>query len=53
GTAALEMSPPEDVPTTTAPGADQVGEAVAAEPPADQESRERGHDGTDANAPPK
>nr|GEV01740.1 transposase (putative), gypsy type [Tanacetum cinerariifolium] len=53
GTAAPEMPPPEDVPTTIAPGADQAGEAVAAEPPADREGRKRGHDGTDASAPPK
>nr|GEW73685.1 hypothetical protein [Tanacetum cinerariifolium] len=53
GTAAPKMPSPEDVPTTTAPGADQAVETVAAEPPAAQESRKRGHDGTDANAPPK
>nr|GEV26383.1 hypothetical protein [Tanacetum cinerariifolium] len=53
GTAAPKMPPPEDVPTTTAPGADQAGEAVAAGPPVARESRKRGHDGTDANAPPK
>nr|GEX82770.1 hypothetical protein [Tanacetum cinerariifolium] len=52
-TAAPEMPPPEDIPTTTAPGADQAVETVAAEPPAARESRKRGHDGTDANAPPK
>nr|GEX72275.1 hypothetical protein [Tanacetum cinerariifolium] len=45
GTATPEMPPPEDVPTTTAPGADQAVETVA--------SRKRGHEGTDANAPPK
>nr|GFA03631.1 hypothetical protein [Tanacetum cinerariifolium] len=53
GTAAPEMPPPDDVPTTTAPGDDQAVETVAAEPHAAQESRKRGHDGTDANAPPK
>nr|GEZ05142.1 hypothetical protein [Tanacetum cinerariifolium] len=53
GTVAPEMPPPEDVPTTTAPGDDQAVETVAAEPPAAQESRKRGHDRTDANAPPK
>nr|GEX93279.1 hypothetical protein [Tanacetum cinerariifolium] len=52
-TAAPEMPPPEDVPATAAPGADQAGEAVAAEPPVARESRKRGHDGIDANAPPK
>nr|GFB53247.1 hypothetical protein [Tanacetum cinerariifolium] len=39
GTAAPEMPPPEDVPATAAPGADQAREAVAAEPPAARESR--------------
>nr|GEW81832.1 hypothetical protein [Tanacetum cinerariifolium] len=34
GTAAPEMPPLEDVPATAAPGADQAGEAVAAELPA-------------------
>nr|GEW14605.1 hypothetical protein [Tanacetum cinerariifolium] len=53
GTAAPEVPPPEDVPTTAAPGASQAEEAVAAEPPTTRESRKRGHDGTDANAPPK
>nr|GEW34221.1 reverse transcriptase domain-containing protein [Tanacetum cinerariifolium] len=53
GTAAPEMPSPKDVPTTTAPGADQVGEVVAEKPSAARESRKRGHDGTDANAPPK
>nr|GEZ68661.1 hypothetical protein [Tanacetum cinerariifolium] len=53
GTAAPKMPSPEDVPTTTAPGADQAGEAVAAGPSVARESRKRGHDGTDANAPPK
>nr|GEW46037.1 hypothetical protein [Tanacetum cinerariifolium] len=53
GTAAPEMPPPEDVPTITAPGADQAVETVAAEPPVARESHKRGHDGTDANAPPK
>nr|GEW33722.1 hypothetical protein [Tanacetum cinerariifolium] len=52
-TAALEMPPPEDVPITTAPGTDQAVETIAVEPPAVQESRKRGHEGIDANAPPK
>nr|GEY89052.1 cytochrome P450 81E8-like [Tanacetum cinerariifolium] len=52
-TAAPEMSPPEEVPITTAPGAGQAAEAVVAEPPAVRESRKRGPEGTDANAPPK
>nr|GEY78970.1 hypothetical protein [Tanacetum cinerariifolium] len=53
GTAALEMLPPEDVPATAAPGVGQAEEAVAAVPPVARESRKRGHDGVDANAPPK
>nr|GEZ52607.1 transposase (putative), gypsy type [Tanacetum cinerariifolium] len=52
-TAAPEMPPPEEVPITTAPGADQAAEAVVAEPPAVRESRKRGHEGIDANALPK
>nr|GFA53209.1 hypothetical protein [Tanacetum cinerariifolium] len=52
-TAAPEVPPPEEVPTTTAPGIDQAVETVAVEPPAVQESRKRGHEGIDANAPPK
>nr|GEV23558.1 hypothetical protein [Tanacetum cinerariifolium] len=51
GTDAPDMPPPEDVPTTAAPGAGQAEETVAAEPPAARESRKRGHDGNDANAP--
>nr|GEW30343.1 hypothetical protein [Tanacetum cinerariifolium] len=53
GTAAPEMPPPEDVPVTTAPGTDQAVETVAVEPPTVRESHKRGHEGTDANAPPK
>nr|GFC14919.1 hypothetical protein [Tanacetum cinerariifolium] len=52
-TAAPEMPPPEEVPITTAPGADQAAEAVVAEPHAVRESYKRGHEGIDANAPPK
>nr|GEU47443.1 hypothetical protein [Tanacetum cinerariifolium] len=52
GTAASEMPPSEDVPATDAPGAGQVEEA-ATDPPAAIESRKRGRDGTDVNAPPK
>nr|GEZ98024.1 putative transposase (putative), gypsy type [Tanacetum cinerariifolium] len=52
-TAALEMPPPEDVPVTTAPGTDQAVETVAVEPSAVRESRKRGYEGIDANAPPK
>nr|GFA81551.1 hypothetical protein [Tanacetum cinerariifolium] len=52
-TATPEMPPPEDVPITTAPGTDQAVETVVVEPPAVRESRKRGHEGIDANAPPK
>nr|GEY70972.1 zinc finger, CCHC-type [Tanacetum cinerariifolium] len=52
GTAALEMPSPVDVPAIAAPRVGQAEEAVAAEPPVAQESRKRGHDGVDANAPP-
>nr|GEZ62136.1 hypothetical protein [Tanacetum cinerariifolium] len=41
-TAAPEMPPPEEVPTTTAPGTDQAVETVAVKPPAVRESRKRG-----------
>nr|GFA06745.1 transposase (putative), gypsy type [Tanacetum cinerariifolium] len=53
GTAAPEMPSPMDVPTTAAPGVGQAEEAVAAEPHVARESHKRGHDGVDANAPPK
>nr|GFA34381.1 hypothetical protein [Tanacetum cinerariifolium] len=52
-TAAPEMPPPEEVPNTTAPGGTQAAKTVAVEPPAVRESRKRGHEGIDANAPPK
>nr|GFA24307.1 hypothetical protein [Tanacetum cinerariifolium] len=52
-TAASEMPPPEDVPVTTAPGTDQAVETVAVEPSVVRESRKRGYEGIDANAPPK
>nr|GFC71579.1 hypothetical protein [Tanacetum cinerariifolium] len=51
GTAALEMPPSEDVPATAAPGAGQAKETAATDPPAASESRIRGRDGTDVNAP--
>nr|GFC81880.1 hypothetical protein [Tanacetum cinerariifolium] len=50
-TAAPEMPPPEEVPITTAHRADRAVETVAVEPPAVRESRKRGHEGIDANAP--
>nr|GEX69210.1 hypothetical protein [Tanacetum cinerariifolium] len=52
-TAAPEMPPPEEVPLVTVPGAGQAVEAVVAEPHTVQESRKRGPEGVDANAPPK
>nr|GEW75986.1 transposase (putative), gypsy type [Tanacetum cinerariifolium] len=52
-TATLEMPLPEEVPITTVPGGNQAAETVAVEPPAVRESRKRGHEGIDANAPPK
>nr|GEW17249.1 retrovirus-related Pol polyprotein from transposon TNT 1-94 [Tanacetum cinerariifolium] len=52
-TAAPEIPPPEDVPVTTAPGIDQAVEIVAVEPSVVRESRKRGYEGIDANAPPK
>nr|GFB05613.1 reverse transcriptase domain-containing protein [Tanacetum cinerariifolium] len=52
-TAAPEMPPPEEVPVTTAPGSDQVVEAVVAGPPTARESHKRGPEGVDANAPSK
>nr|GFB86701.1 hypothetical protein [Tanacetum cinerariifolium] len=52
-TAAPEMPPPEEVPITTVPGGNQAARTVAVEPPAVRESRKRGHEGIDANAPPK
>nr|GFB77373.1 transposase (putative), gypsy type [Tanacetum cinerariifolium] len=41
------------VPITTAPGAGQAAKTVVAEPLAVRESRKRGHEGIEANAPPK
>nr|GEX84094.1 hypothetical protein [Tanacetum cinerariifolium] len=52
GTMAPEVPPPEDVPTTRGvPEAGQAERVAAADPPAVGESRKRGHDGVDANAP--
>nr|GFA00482.1 hypothetical protein [Tanacetum cinerariifolium] len=53
GAAALEMPSSEDVPATAAPGAGQAEETATMDPPAASESRKRGRDGTDVNAPPK
>nr|GEW66875.1 hypothetical protein [Tanacetum cinerariifolium] len=53
GTAAPKMPSSEDVPAIVAPGAGQAEELTAADPPAAAESRKRGRDGIDVNAPPK
>nr|GEW64034.1 hypothetical protein [Tanacetum cinerariifolium] len=54
GTTAPEVLPSEDVPTTRgAPEAGQAKEVIATDPSAVAESRKRGHDGVDTNAPPK
>nr|GFC45236.1 hypothetical protein [Tanacetum cinerariifolium] len=51
-TAAPEVPPPEEVPITTVLGGNQVA-PVAVKSPVVQESRKRGHEGIDANAPSK
>nr|GEY46265.1 hypothetical protein [Tanacetum cinerariifolium] len=51
GTAALKMPSSEDVPTTAAPGAGQAEETATTDLLAAPESRKRGRDGTDVNAP--
>nr|GEZ88737.1 hypothetical protein [Tanacetum cinerariifolium] len=51
-TAAPEVPSPEEVPITTVPGGDQVA-PVAVEPHTVQESRKRGREGIDVNAPSK
>nr|GEV79060.1 transposase (putative), gypsy type [Tanacetum cinerariifolium] len=53
GTVAPEVQPPEDVPATSAPEAGQAEEVAATDPSAVTKNRKRGHDGADANAPPK
>nr|GEV49082.1 hypothetical protein [Tanacetum cinerariifolium] len=53
GTVAPEMPPSEDVPATDAPGGGQAEEVAAIDPSAATESRKRGLDETDVNAPPK
>nr|GFD52246.1 hypothetical protein [Tanacetum cinerariifolium] len=52
-TVAPEMPPSEDVPATDVLGAGQAEETTATDPPAALESRKRGRDSTDVNAPPK
>nr|GEW55742.1 hypothetical protein [Tanacetum cinerariifolium] len=53
GTVAPEMPPSEDVPATDAPRVGQAEEVAAMDPAAATESRKRGRDETDVNAPPK
>nr|GEW79177.1 hypothetical protein [Tanacetum cinerariifolium] len=53
GTVAPEVPPSEDVPVTDVPEAGQAEETAATNPPAALESRKRGRDRTDVNAPPK
>nr|GEU64282.1 hypothetical protein [Tanacetum cinerariifolium] len=53
-TMALEVPLPEDVPTTRgAPESGPAERVAATDPPAVKECRKSGHDGVDANAPPK
>nr|GFB41385.1 hypothetical protein [Tanacetum cinerariifolium] len=52
-TTAPEMPPPEEVPVTTVPGGNQAAKTVAVDPLVVRESRKRGHEGIDANAPSK
>nr|GEW99421.1 hypothetical protein [Tanacetum cinerariifolium] len=51
--AAPEVPPPEDVPAANAPEVGQAEEVAATDPSAATESRKRGHDGADVNAPAK
>nr|GEY40209.1 transposase (putative), gypsy type [Tanacetum cinerariifolium]GEY80226.1 transposase (putative), gypsy type [Tanacetum cinerariifolium] len=51
-TMAPEVPPPEDVPATSAPRVGQAEEVAATDPSAATESRKRGRDGADVNAPP-
>nr|GEY59000.1 hypothetical protein [Tanacetum cinerariifolium] len=53
GAAAPEMPSSDDVLATAAPGVGQAEETAMMDPSAAPESRKRGHDGTDVNAPPK
>nr|GEX60262.1 reverse transcriptase domain-containing protein [Tanacetum cinerariifolium] len=52
GGAALEIPSSEDVPATIASWVGQAEDAAAMDPPTAPESRKRGHDGADVNAPP-
>nr|GEV60255.1 reverse transcriptase domain-containing protein [Tanacetum cinerariifolium] len=51
GGPALEIPSSEDVPATIASGVGQAEDAAAMDPPTAPESRKRGHDGADVNAP--
>nr|GEU41623.1 hypothetical protein [Tanacetum cinerariifolium] len=53
GTVSPEMPPSEDVPATDVPEAGQAEGTAATDPPTAPESRKRGRDKTDVNAPPK
>nr|GEV62348.1 hypothetical protein [Tanacetum cinerariifolium] len=48
-----KMPPPKDVPATDAPKAGQAEEVVVKDPLATTNSRKKGHDGADVNAPSK
>nr|GEW07243.1 hypothetical protein [Tanacetum cinerariifolium] len=52
GNAAPEMPSSDDVPATAAPGAGQAEETATMDPLVALESRKRGRDGPDVNAPP-
>nr|GFA94722.1 hypothetical protein [Tanacetum cinerariifolium] len=53
GTTAPKVPQPEDVPATSAPKAGQAKEVAATDPFVATESRKRGHDEADVNAPLK
>nr|GEU34553.1 transposase (putative), gypsy type [Tanacetum cinerariifolium] len=53
GAAAPEVPPPEDVSAVSAPEAGQAEEVAATDPSVATESRKRGRDVADVNAPPK
>nr|GEV36572.1 hypothetical protein [Tanacetum cinerariifolium] len=53
GVVAPKVPPPEDVPAVSAPEVGQAEEVAATDPSAATESRKRGRDGADVNAPAK
>nr|GEW60183.1 hypothetical protein [Tanacetum cinerariifolium] len=53
GAMAPKVPPPKDVPSTSAPNVGQAEEVAATDPYAAAESRKRGRDGADVNAPSK